>query len=232
MGHDNDPVSQDTTLSSPYPVPDNPVVELSPQVMKQLHSSHISANNAVYLDLAQTLLKWRVPLYAFDDIIAWLKRSVGKPDFDPKGRLKSFKSFMRRLKRTMNANSPIPVTVPLEWGARNVNPNGVEESQFPSRSINVITFTQPGPCTTRSSRLSVSTFSVPFLRNLPPPWCSNFLRLFQGLPSLPPPLLLFPPPFPTPLPTQFPKKDPRQPASKAMSTLNSAPKAASLIATV
>ena len=40
----------------------------------------------------------------------------------------------------MNANSPIPVTVPLEWGARNVNPNGVEESQFPSRSINVITF--------------------------------------------------------------------------------------------
>ena len=120
--------------------PTNPIVQISHEMMSKLYSRHISHRDEVYLDLAHTLLKWRVPLYAFDDLMGWLKRSAFKSDFDPKASQKSYESFIKDLRSTMNANIPTPVTIPLEWGAKKVNSEGIEESQYPSRKVDVISF--------------------------------------------------------------------------------------------
>ena len=139
VGNSSDDIQNISSLAGAE-IPETPVIELSEEMRHRLFSNHLTTNDSVFLDLAHTLLQWRVPLYAFDDIIKWLKRSVSRHEFNPKGKLKSYKTFLEHMKKTMNANTPVPVVVPLEWGSKKLNVDGVEESQFPIRTINVITF--------------------------------------------------------------------------------------------
>jgi len=119
---------------------ETPVVQFSQEELRSYYSRHLSADEAVSLDLANTLLQWRVPVYAFDDIMKWMQRSAAREGFDPLSQKKSYKSFMEGVRQSMRANKPISVPVRLEWGAKHIDIDGAEKTRFPFRTVDVITF--------------------------------------------------------------------------------------------
>ena len=119
---------------------ETPIIELTQEELRSYYSRHLSSDDAVCLDLANTLLQWRVPVYAFDDIMKWMQRSVAREGFNPLLPQKSYKTFMVGVRKNMRANKPESVPVRLEWGAKLVDEDGAEQNRYPYRTVDVITF--------------------------------------------------------------------------------------------
>ena len=111
--------------------PARPHYILPDEVSTEMFTFHMTQQNKVYLELASLLIQWKCPLYAFDSLLDWCRRSCHGGNFDPGLSHPRYSTFVKHLRRTLNANQAFPVEISIEFGTFQLEMMELSSTTYP-----------------------------------------------------------------------------------------------------
>jgi hypothetical protein len=120
--------------------PTRPHYILPNVVSTELFTFHMTQQNKVYLELASLPIQWKCSLYAFDSLLDWCHRRCHGGNFDPGLSHPHYSTFMKHLRRTLNANQAFLVEISIEFGSFSLGDDEAIEHDRPKRTVTAIQF--------------------------------------------------------------------------------------------
>ena len=109
-------------------------------MLEEMSAFPMTKQNQVYLELASLLIQWKCPMYAFDSLLDWMRRSCQAGNFNTGASHPLYATFMKHLRTSVNANQCIPVVIPMEYGPSPVGEDGHVEHELPRRTVTAIQY--------------------------------------------------------------------------------------------